>query len=88
MDHTELSRSGYDLPFVVERPRGFYFLQVRVILFLTQADKVFAQAEEFFFARRPIPLTGESLGQVTLPVQWPQLPLEELGTYGVVEPRE
>ena len=51
-------------------------------------DKVFAQAEQFFFARRPLPLTEEPLGHVMLPVQWPQIPLDELGTYGVVEPRK
>src|SRR6516165_8235820 len=42
--HTESSRSGYDLPFVVERPVGFYYLLVRAILFRTHAGKVFAQA--------------------------------------------
>jgi hypothetical protein len=85
--HTELSQSAYDLPFVVERPAGFYYLQVRVILFRTQAGKVFAQAEQFFFARRPLPLIGEGLGHITLPVPWPQIPLEELGPYGVIEPQ-
>jgi hypothetical protein len=84
----ESSRSAYDLPFAVERPAGFYYLQVRAILFRTHAGKVFAQAEQFFFARRPLPLTDEPLGQVTLPVHWPQISLEELGTYGVVEPRK
>ena len=85
--NTESARTAYDLPFAVERPAGFYYLQVRAILFRTQADKVFAQAEQFFFTRRPLPLTEEPLGPVTLPVQWPQLPLEELGAYGVVQPR-
>src|SRR5262249_53282714 len=79
----ESSQSAYDLPFAVERPAGFYYLQVRAILFRTQAGKVFAQAEQFFFARRPLPLTEEPLGLVTLPVQWPSIPLEELGAYGV-----
>ena len=60
--HTESSQAAYDLPFAVERPAGFYYLQVRAILFRTQAGKVFAQAEQFFFARRPLPLTEEPLG--------------------------
>ncbi len=85
--HSESSQSAYDLPFVVERPAGFYYLQVRAILLRLQAGKVFAQAEQFFFARRPLSLTEEPLGHVTLPVRWPQIPLAELGTYGVVEPR-
>jgi hypothetical protein len=85
--NTESPQAAYDLALAVERPAGIYYLQVRAILFRTQADKVFAQAEQFFFARRPLPLTEQPLGQVTLPVQWPQIPLEELGSYGVVEPR-
>jgi hypothetical protein len=84
---TESSESGYDLPFAVERPAGHYYVQVRAILFRTQAGKAFAQAEQFFFAQRPLPLTNEPIGRITLPVQWPQIPLEELGSYGVVEPR-
>lgn len=85
---SESSQSAYDLPFVVERPAGFYYLQVRAILFRLNAGKVFAQAEQFFFARRPLQLTEEPLGNVTLPVQWPQIPLEDLGTYGVVNPQK
>jgi hypothetical protein len=85
--HTELSQAAYDLPFFVERPTGFYYLQVRAILFRTQSGKVFAQAEQFFFARRPLAVTGERLGHLTLPVPWPQIPLEELGTYGVIQPQ-
>jgi hypothetical protein len=86
--HTESSQTSYDLPFAVERPAGHYYLQVRAILFRTKTGKVFAQAEQFFFARRPLSLTEEPLGHVTLPVHWPQMPLEELGTYGVAEPRK
>jgi hypothetical protein len=85
--HVELSHTTYDLPFAAERPAGSYFLQVRAIVYRTQAGKFFAQAEQFFFGRRPLQLTEEPLGHVTLPVQWPQIPLEELGTFGVVKPR-
>ncbi len=86
--NSESSQPGYELPFVVERPAGFYYLQVRAILFRTRAGKTFAQAEQFFFARRPLPLTEQPLRGVTLPVEWPQMPLDELGAYGVVEPRK
>ena len=85
--NTEVDQPAYDLPFTVERPAGFYYLQVRVILFRAQAGKMFAQAEQFFFARRPLPLPDQPHGRVTLPVQWPQIPLEELGTDGVIESR-
>jgi len=85
--NTESSQTAYELPFAVERPAGFYYLQLRTILYRTQADKVFAQAEQFFFARRPLQLTEAPLGHITLPVQWPQIPLDKLGIYGVVEPQ-
>jgi hypothetical protein len=85
--NSESSQAAYDLPFAVERATGFYYLQIRAILFRMRAGKVFAQAEQFFFARRPLTLTEKPLGHVTLPVQWPQIPLEELGTYGLAEPR-
>jgi hypothetical protein len=85
--HTESSQSGYDLTFAVERSAGYCYLQVRAILFRTQAGKLFAQAEQFFFARRALSLTEDPIGRIKLPVQWPQIPLEELGIYGVVKPR-
>ncbi len=85
--NSEVDQPAYDLPFTIERPVGFYYLQVRVILFRAQAGKMFAQVEPYFFARRPLPLTDPPPGRVTLPVQWPQIPLEELGTDGFIEPR-
>src|SRR5262249_44526983 len=78
--NAESSQPAYDLALAVERPAGLYYLQVRAILFRAQGGKVFAQAKQFFFARRPLPLTEEPLGHITLPVSWPQIPLEELGT--------
>src|SRR5689334_3798740 len=48
----EWSQSAYDLPFSIERQPGFYYIQVRAILFRTQGGKVFAQAEQFFYSRR------------------------------------
>jgi len=84
----ESSQSAYDLPFELERPAGFYYLQVRCLLFRIQAGKAFAQAEQFYFARRPLPLTEAPLGHITLPVPWPQIPLEELETYGTIEPQQ
>jgi hypothetical protein len=84
--YTESSQPGYDLPFAVERPAGCYYLQVRAILFRMRGSEVFAQIEPFFFARRPLQLTEMPLGRITLPVQWPQTPVEKLNTYGVIKP--
>jgi hypothetical protein len=85
--NTESSQSAYDLPFSVGRPAGFYYLQVRAILLRTQADKVFAQAEQFFFGRRPAHIGSGLQGGLTLPVSWPTQALEELHDYGTVGPQ-
>jgi hypothetical protein len=84
---TETARSGYELPFRVERPPGYYYLQVRAILFRTQGGKVFAQAEEFFYGRRPVAVPPAVTGRLTLPVSWPTESLDELHRYGTIQPR-
>ena len=78
---------AFEHPFAFERPPGYYYLQLRVILFRTQGGKAFGQAEQFFFGRRPIRVTAGSCGPVTLPVSWPTEPLEALHHYGTVKPQ-
>ena len=87
--NTELSQTGYELPFRIERPAGFYYLQVRAILFRAQAEtgKVFAQVEPFFYARRPLQIAEPQTGLVTLPVAWPPHSVDELHIYRVFEPQ-
>jgi hypothetical protein len=85
--HTELLQTSYELPFRVERPAGYYYLQVRAILFRIEGGKVFAQAEQFFYSRRPLRITEGPSASITLPVSWPALPVEALHTYGVVKPQ-
>ncbi|MGL4422701.1 MAG: hypothetical protein ACRCZF_18675, partial [Gemmataceae bacterium] len=83
----ESSQSTYELPFNVERPDGFYYLQVRAILFRVQVGKVLAHAEQFFFGQRPVQVVPGSEVAITLPVSWPALPVEELHHYGTVLPQ-
>jgi hypothetical protein len=85
--NTESSQVRYELPFSVERPAGFYYLQVRAILFRAQAGKVFAQVEPFFYSRRPLEITEPAAGFVTLPMSWPRDAVEDLEFYGVLEPQ-
>jgi hypothetical protein len=85
--HAELAQTTYELQFSIERPPGYYFLQVRAILFRTQDDKVFAQAEQFFYSRRPVEIPLVTEGQLILPVPWPTEPLDELHHYGTVHPQ-
>lgn len=76
-----------DFPFRVERPPGYYFVQVRVILFRMKAGRVFAQAEQFFFARRPVKISAEPGSSVTFPVSWPGKALEALHHHGTIKPQ-
>jgi hypothetical protein len=85
--NAESSRAAYDLPFTVERPAGFYYVQVRAMLFRAQTGKVFAQAEQFSFGRAPVHIAEASGGTLTLPVSWPTQALEELRHHGTVSPQ-
>jgi hypothetical protein len=85
--HTESMQAAIELPFTVERPAGFYYLQVRAILFRLLAEKMWAQAEQFFYRRRPLALT-EEMPSVTLPVPWPTTSPDEWNVYGVFEPKK
>ncbi len=84
--HTESVQTAYQLPFAIEHPVGFYYLQVRAILFRLHGEKVFAQAEQFFYGRRPIEIQERAMS-VTLPVVWPTSAPDELNVYGVVQPK-
>lgn len=81
---SESRQSEYSLPFVAERPAGNYYLQLRATLFRMQDGKVFAQVEQFFFRRRPLPIP--SPGMPTLPIQWPSESIADLHHYGTIHP--
>lgn len=84
----ESQQAELDQRFTLERQAGFYYVQVRAILFRSRHDgSVVAQAEQFFFARRPVQIEAISGGQITLPVSWPTEPLESLHHYGTVSPQ-
>ena len=83
----EVNQATRTIPFSIERPAGNYYLLLRTLLYRKQDEKVFAQAEQFFFGRRPLTLLDD-LPSVTLPVEWPSIPLDELGHYGTIEPQK
>lgn len=84
---TEVQQSTRTLPFSIERPAGHYYLQLRTLLYRKQDGKIFVQAEQFFFGRRPLTLLDD-LPSVTLPVEWPSIPLDELEHYFTIEPQK
>jgi hypothetical protein len=92
LEQVDLERESQDpavdVGFSVERAAGYYYVQVRIILFQAKEGKMRAQAEQFFFGKRPLVFGTESHGNVTLPIEWPQIPLEDLHHYGTVSPQK
>ena len=84
---TESNDSTVEISLSVERTGGYYYAQVRVILFQRKEGKMFAQAEQFFFGKQPVVLGQEPQTNVTFPVEWPRVPLENLHHYGTVRPQ-
>ena len=75
-------------PFGIERPAGYYYVQLGVILFRKRDGKVFAQVEHFSFGKRPLHVAAEQEGTMLLPVLWPTEPLDALHHYGTVTPQK
>lgn len=82
---TEVRMPARTVSFSIERPAGYYYLQLRTMLFRKQDNEFQAQVEPFFFARRPLALL-EDLASVTLAVEWPSLAIEDLEYYGTFRP--
>jgi hypothetical protein len=78
----ETQQTPYELPFSIERPAGFYYLEVRAFLFRGERGSVLAQAELVFYSSRPVVIPQQIEGRLTLPVSWPTLSLEELHPCG------
>ena len=75
------------LRFEFERPTGYYYLDVGVIAYLERNGKMFAQVEHFFPLNTPVRIEPDSTRQSDLSVSWPDIPFEELGTYGTIYPK-
>ena len=82
----ESHETVFTLDLTVERPLGYYYVQVRVILFRSRNGEMIAQAEQFFFGGGPIQIAHVPEGRVTFPLSWPTIPLEALQHYGTIRP--
>ena len=83
---TESEITALDIPFSVEHIPGYFYIQIRTILYRKEQGRLFAQAEQFFYGKRPLPLL-ENILSITFPIEWPSIPLDELGVYGKIEPK-
>jgi len=82
----DIHESPRQWPFAAARTPGHYYVQLRVILYRKHSEKMYAQAEQFFFRRRSIHVSEEGLAGITFPVVWPAQPIDELAHYGTVHP--
>ena len=83
---TQRDEQSASIPFSINCPAGYYYLQLRTLLYRKQDGKVFAQAEQFFFSRRPLELLAD-IPAVTLPVEWPSIAIDDLEHYGTITPQ-
>jgi len=84
----ERSEAGRECSFSLQRDEGYYFIQIRVILFRQNEGRLLAQAEQFFFRRRPLVVSAAYSPAVTFPIRWPDTDLGELHHYGTIAPRK
>ncbi len=75
------------LRFSFQRTAGHYYLGVSVIAFLERHGKMFAQVERFFPMTRSCEIRAGAEQQIQLAVSWPDIPFDELHTYGTVHPQ-
>lgn len=87
-----LEVKGFDqqcpLEFRLQRPEGYYHLDVGVMALRRAGNgSLFCQIEHRFPLPRPVQIAeNQPQQEVTLDLFWPDMPLEELGHYGTVDP--
>jgi hypothetical protein len=74
------------LRFSFQRTAGHYYLGVSAIAFLERDGKMFAQVERFFPMTRPCEIHAGSEQKIQLTASWPDIPFDELHSYGTVHP--
>ena len=75
------------LRFSFQRTAGYYYLGVGVIAYLERGGKMFAQVERFFPMTQPCEIRAGGKHQIQLAVSWPDIPFDELPTYGTIHPQ-
>ncbi len=86
LGNADLRQTARQWQFDAARVPGYYFVQLRVILYRVYREKTYAQVEQFFFRRRPMHISAEGLKGITFPVSWPKEAIDELIHYGTVHP--
>ena len=76
------------LRFQLQRVSGSYYLGVGVTVYLERKGRMLAQVERFFPMSRPCQIQPGVEQDVELIVVWPDIPLDELQSYGTIQPRK
>lgn len=79
---------AWPLHFAIARPRGIYHVGLSCIVFQDRGGKLYAQVERFFPIPKPQPTGAREADAIRMSAQWPKTPVEQLGSYGTVCPRE
>ncbi len=74
------------LCFCLNRTSGFYYLGIGVIAYLERNGQMFAQVERLFPLTKPCQIRPSIQEQIESAVTWPDIPFDELHTYGKVHP--
>lgn len=82
----ESQESLINIPFSIEHYIGYFYIQVRVIMFRKNQNRAFAQLETFFFGSRPLPFL-DNLTSIIFPVEWPSVPVEQLENHNRFTPQ-
>jgi hypothetical protein len=83
----ESTATSRDHPFSLEHPVGYFYVEVRAILFRKRDENLVAQAEQFFYSKRPLRIREANNMSMTYPVVWPADSAERLKAFGVVKPQ-
>ena len=82
------TKDPFDKPLMFDlcRRSGFFYLDVGVIAYIENGGKLIAQVEHFVPFDQPTEFVRNQDNSIAIRVNWPDIPLDELGFYGTIKP--
>src|SRR5579862_1323312 len=72
--------------FALEHPTGWFYVEVRAVLFRKRETNLIAQVEQFFYSKRPLRIREAGNTPMTYPVAWPADNEERVKKFGIARP--
>ncbi len=72
--------------FTLEHPTGWFYVEVRAVLFRKRGENLIAQVEQFFYSKRPLRIRETGNTPMTYPVAWPADSESRTKKFGVARP--